>query len=110
MTEIREISAPSDSQRESSNLREVVIESKDNQRISSGGIRWKNVGLGVRVEPDCKVGVEVKLMGEWWSVESEGRREDDFVTTVVSETTTRRGLKQMVKYHDNKQVVFVRYH
>ena len=43
-------------------------------------------------------------------MESEGRREDDFVTTVVSETTTRRGLKQMVKYHDNKQVVFVRYH
>ena len=85
-------------QRESNDSREVVTESKDNQIISLGGTMWwKMSGLGRRVEHDCKVGVEVKLIREQWKMESGGRREDDFVKTVVSEATIQCGLEQVVK-------------
>ena len=54
-------------------------------------------GLVGRVESDCLVVVEGKLMGEWWTMESGRRREDDFLTTVMSKAATQRGLKQVVK-------------
>ena len=78
--------------------RNVVTESKDNKKISSYGTMWWKMGrLCRRGETDCKIGVEIKLMSEWRTMGRRGIVEDDFVTTVVSEATTRRGLKQEVK-------------
>ena len=52
--------------------------------------------LGGRVEYDCIIVVTVRLMEEWWTMESGRRRENYFAITVVSETVTRRGLEQVV--------------
>ena len=52
--------------------------------------------LGGRVEYDCITVVTVRLMEEWWTMESGRRRENYFEITVVSETVTRRVLEQVV--------------
>ena len=54
-------------QRNSNESKEIVTESKDNYRISSGGITWCKMGdLGGRAELDYIIGFEVELTGEWW--------------------------------------------
>ena len=53
--------------------------------------------LSERVEYDCIISFEVKLIGERWTIYSEGIKEDLFVTIVVSETVTRHGLEQLSK-------------
>ena len=64
-------------QRESNDPEEVVIESKDNHRMSSSGtIWWSMDDLGERVEYDCIISFEVKLIGERWTIYSEGIKED----------------------------------
>ena len=66
--------------------------------MSSGGTRlWKMVKVGIRVEHNCIIGVEVKLLEECLTMESGGRRGDNVVTTAMSKTMTRHGLRQVVE-------------
>jgi len=53
--------------------------------------------LDRRVEYDCIIGFEGKLMIEWWTIDNGGRGEDIFVAKVVSVIVTRRALEQVSK-------------
>ena len=57
----------------------------------------KMVDLGRRVEYYCMIGLEVKLIGEWRTMNGGGRKEDGFVTIVMLETVTRNELEKVLK-------------
>ena len=85
-------------QSKSSEPIEIVIELKDSHGIVLGRTTWWNVcDITERVEYNWIIGLEVKLIGEWWMIENGGRREDAWVATVISKVVIWRTLAQVLR-------------
>ena len=97
VSNLKSVIDPSD-QRDRSEPKEVVIESKESHIMSSGDIMWWKVcEMGFGTEYDWRIDAEVKWSGLWRMMESGERIEDASIFMVMLEAVTRQGLEQDIK-------------